>query len=283
MDTKCHYLDIASFYLNNVNKHLNTVNLHLGIVICHLDTASIHLETARHHLDTARVNIIPKTHARIRKTHQNIPEIHAYIHKIHSHIQHIHPRILLIHAHIRHIQAHILLIHAHIRLIHAHIQQIHTYIEKIKNHIQKTTPFYLQIIPHSLHLKENNTMFKPYIAQTFQLLGRKPKITTLVKIGVANTTAHNLLNGKANNIKLSTLFRICEMLNCTPNDLFDIADKDFQNLPPNHQLRKIKKPTIQQSPIVLANNIPLDRFDEASKLLEDFLKGSEGEEDGQEE
>jgi hypothetical protein len=54
----------------------------------------------------------------------------------------------------------------------------------------------------------------------------------------------------------------------------DISDKDYENLPANHQLRKIKKIRKLDNPIEIAKTIPIDKQEEASKLLHEFLQSS---------
>jgi hypothetical protein len=81
-----------------------------------------------------------------------------------------------------------------------------------------------------------------------QIMGRKPGPFSLRVLGISNNNAHRLLNNKAKSIKLSTLFDICNLLQCTPNDLLDIPDKDYEGLHASHPLRKLKKPTYSHSP-----------------------------------
>jgi DNA-binding Xre family transcriptional regulator len=110
-------------------------------------------------------------------------------------------------------------------------------------------------------------MFKLRIKETMKQMGVKPTISKLTFLGSKYSTAYNLMNGKAKSIKLKTLFDICIYLNCTPNDLLDIADKDMNLIPKGHPLLKLKKPDYIHSPISTLRDLPYDKINEANELL----------------
>src|SRR5690606_2374836 len=113
-------------------------------------------------------------------------------------------------------------------------------------------------------------MFNLYINETFKLLGRKPSFQWFIKLGMSRNTAYRLLNNKSKSVKLSALFDVCELLQCTPNDLLDLPDKVFESLHPSHPLRKLKKSPTSQSPADLIKSLPFDRLQEASELLQEL-------------
>ena len=74
--------------------------------------------------------------------------------------------------------------------------------------------------------------------------GIKPTVTAFMRMGIAQRSAYNLLNGKAKSISLDHLGKICFYLNCTPKELlrYDIA-KDDQSVN-THPLKEwTKRPT----------------------------------------
>ncbi len=69
---------------------------------------------------------------------------------------------------------------------------------------------------------------------------RHPRQFLIKKAGISPETATDLLQGKVKSFRLSYMSAVCELLNCTPNDLLEwIPDGDGGELPDNHQLRKI--------------------------------------------
>lgn len=69
---------------------------------------------------------------------------------------------------------------------------------------------------------------------------RHPRQFLIKRAGISPETASNLLQGKVKSFRLSYMSAICELLNCTPNDLLEwVPDGEGRELPNNHQLRKI--------------------------------------------
>jgi DNA-binding Xre family transcriptional regulator len=63
------------------------------------------------------------------------------------------------------------------------------------------------------------------LSRVFALRGIEKPYTELVKCGISRPTAHNLLSLRVTSIKYSHLEKICELLNCEPNDLFESFEK----------------------------------------------------------
>lgn len=47
-----------------------------------------------------------------------------------------------------------------------------------------------------------------------------------IRLGLSYQNFNKLVNNETNGIKFKTLETLCEVLECTPNDLFDMTDKE---------------------------------------------------------
>jgi DNA-binding Xre family transcriptional regulator len=96
----------------------------------------------------------------------------------------------------------------------------------------------------------------------------------LHKNGFIRTTASYLLNGTASHIKIEHIGRLCFMLNCTPNDLFEWRPDTTGALPENHALQAIVKTDMNLTNIKeLLKEIPPDRLTEVEGLLKGLRDG----------
>ena len=50
------------------------------------------------------------------------------------------------------------------------------------------------------------------------------------KASLSKTTISNLESGKQMKIELDTIGKLCEALECTPNDIFELADTQEENI-----------------------------------------------------
>jgi DNA-binding Xre family transcriptional regulator len=66
----------------------------------------------------------------------------------------------------------------------------------------------------------------------------------LVKNGFSANIAQRILHHQNTHIKMTHLLHLCEILRCTPNDLFDFKAEKNSYLDDNHPLRTVKKESI---------------------------------------
>lgn len=103
----------------------------------------------------------------------------------------------------------------------------------------------------------------------FALRGIEKPYTFLVKNGVTPTVAHKLLNGKTVHFSIAHLERICRLLNCTPNDLFEWKH-DNAPIAETHALNALERREKPKRLKDLIKDIPVERFDEIENLLNDL-------------
>lgn len=107
----------------------------------------------------------------------------------------------------------------------------------------------------------------------FTLRGIERPYNYLVKSGVAAPTAQKLLNGKTIHFKIVHLEKICRILNCTPNDLFEWKPDEGAPVAENHALKTLERSGTTRRLTEIIKDIPIERFDELENLLTD-LKNS---------
>lgn len=118
-------------------------------------------------------------------------------------------------------------------------------------------------------------MLRLYIKELLEKLGRKPTAMFISQFDINYRTAEKLLNGKAKTIKIETIYKLCAVLRCTPNDLFDIKPEAEQELGAKHPLLELKKQPISQSAIDLLSTFSPKDLDNIGRLIQDYKNGKE--------
>lgn len=110
-------------------------------------------------------------------------------------------------------------------------------------------------------------MLELNLHRVFALRGVNNPFTTMVKLGISRPTATNLLNNNVSSIKCKHLEKICEFLNCEPNDLYEW--KPSKNTPnaENHPLRNLQRLDNPNEISQTLRLIPLDKLNQIKTLL----------------
>jgi DNA-binding Xre family transcriptional regulator len=66
----------------------------------------------------------------------------------------------------------------------------------------------------------------------------------LVKNGFTANVSQRILHNQKTHIKMQQLLRLCELLRCTPNDLFDFNPSKNSYIDEGHPLHSLKKEAI---------------------------------------
>ena len=110
-------------------------------------------------------------------------------------------------------------------------------------------------------------MFDLRIKEAILKRSWKPTAYFLMKFGVNQNTARKMMDNTLKEIKLKTLFDVCLLLNCTPNDLLDIPDKAMEQIPTNHPLRALKKSKAIDNTADYLKTLPESKLDEAKEMI----------------
>jgi DNA-binding Xre family transcriptional regulator len=92
--------------------------------------------------------------------------------------------------------------------------------------------------------------------------------------GFVHSTAYYLISGKVSNVKIAHIEKLCVLLNCTPNDLFEWKRDAQDNLATDHALNSLDKD--DEKPVnvkALLKDIPIEKMPEIENLLKSLKDG----------
>lgn len=92
----------------------------------------------------------------------------------------------------------------------------------------------------------------------------------LVKNGFAKSSATNLLNYYGRRLTIEHVEKLCLILNCTPNDLFEWRSRANESLAENHALNSLKRADKSEKLTDLINKIPVEKLAQIDELLRDL-------------
>ena len=93
----------------------------------------------------------------------------------------------------------------------------------------------------------------------------------LVKNGFVHTTAINLTNGYAANIKVEHIEKLCYLLNCSPSDLFEWQQTaKSPALNENHALKELIREKHAPTLAEIVKDMPIEKMEEIGKMLKDL-------------
>jgi len=105
------------------------------------------------------------------------------------------------------------------------------------------------------------------LTRIFKARGIEQPYKFLIRNGFVPFTAHKYKNGKAEHIRLDHIEKLCIILNCTPNDIFEWVPDDLLDDYPNHPLQKIRKREKKIEIGKMLNSLSLEKLEEVEKLL----------------
>ena len=97
----------------------------------------------------------------------------------------------------------------------------------------------------------------------------------LVKNGFVPQTVHSWLNYQLGYIKPDHLERLCLLLNCTPNDLFDWREDGKTVVHDTHALRTLTKQAPDTSLQRALSELPLDKLEKLGEMLAELQSKDE--------
>lgn len=107
------------------------------------------------------------------------------------------------------------------------------------------------------------------IKRVLALRGIEKPYAFLVKNGFASQTATNLSNNQIGHIKPSQIEKLCLLLNCTPNDLFDWRPDANSSVSENHALRTLIKEKIP-SFSEMVKDMPVEKLGELEAFINEI-------------
>lgn len=80
--------------------------------------------------------------------------------------------------------------------------------------------------------------------------GRAPKATTLMRWGIPQRAAYNIINNKCKQLSMRHLYELCARLCCTPNDIIAYSPNPNDPIAPQHPLHTLQA----QEPILVLSD-----------------------------
>lgn len=108
--------------------------------------------------------------------------------------------------------------------------------------------------------------------RVFKARGIDKPFTYLRKAGFSDSFATKI--NKNNIVRLDPKFieKLCILLKCTPNDLFEWYPDEESNLDADHPLNKIKHSDKVVDITATLNSVPLEQLDEIEQLIKDKIQ-----------
>ena len=101
----------------------------------------------------------------------------------------------------------------------------------------------------------------------FKARGIDRPFSYLVKAGYSDNFATRIANNRVKRLNLKDVERLCELFQCTPNDLLEWipGSKDADN--DKHPLISIKRRDKVNQLTRILNSVPLDKLDEIESVI----------------
>jgi hypothetical protein len=109
------------------------------------------------------------------------------------------------------------------------------------------------------------------IKRVLELRGIERPYTFFLKNGFVSQTAANLANNRVGHVKPEQMEKLCFLLNCTPNDLFDWQPDNKTVVPENHALRTLSK-SKTASFTEMVKDLPVEKLSQLEAVINELKK-----------
>lgn len=109
------------------------------------------------------------------------------------------------------------------------------------------------------------------ISRLMELRGIDKPYAFLVKNGFVTQTATNMINDRLGRITPDQMEKLCLILNCTPNDLFDWRPSENMSVSESHALHSLKKektPSVAQ----MVKDLPVEKLSKLHEFIDELKK-----------
>jgi DNA-binding Xre family transcriptional regulator len=105
------------------------------------------------------------------------------------------------------------------------------------------------------------------IKRLLDLRGIDKPYAFLVKNGFVSQTATNIINNRIARITPAQMEKLCLLLHCTPNDLFDWRPGANSVVAENHPLRTLVKEKNPPSISQMVKDLPVEKLSELETII----------------
>lgn len=103
--------------------------------------------------------------------------------------------------------------------------------------------------------------------RVFKARGIDKPFSYLVKMGYSDNTATRIANSRMSTLNLEQIEKLCEILQCTPNDLMEWIPDNKNKTNENHPLMPIKRTDKVLQLTQILNSVPLDKLSELENVI----------------
>lgn len=111
-------------------------------------------------------------------------------------------------------------------------------------------------------------MLELNLKRIFKARGIDMPYKFLVKNGFVPFTAHKYKNGKVEHMRLDHIEKLCILLNCTPNEMFEWTPDDLLDDRKDNPLQKIRKREKKLEISKILSRMSLEKLEEIEKMLQ---------------
>ncbi len=89
----------------------------------------------------------------------------------------------------------------------------------------------------------------------------------LLENGFTKPMAYRILHRDLGTVRLTHLYKLCKLLNCTPNDVIRYHDNGKDRLDEKHALNRIKDAPASIEVVKLLKALPIEEMNKVAELL----------------
>ena len=108
--------------------------------------------------------------------------------------------------------------------------------------------------------------------RVFKARGIDKPFSFLVKSGYSANFATRIANNRIEKLNLKDVENLCEMLQCTPNDLLVWLPEQKDKENENHPLITLKRNETTFNLTKILNSVPLNKLNEIEKMINEKIK-----------
>lgn len=105
------------------------------------------------------------------------------------------------------------------------------------------------------------------LKRIFKARGIEQPYKFLVQSGFVPFTAHKYKNGAVEHMRLDHIEKLCILLHCTPNDIFEWVPNDLLDDRADHPLQRIRRREKKIEINKLLSKMSLEKLEEIEKLI----------------
>ncbi len=110
-------------------------------------------------------------------------------------------------------------------------------------------------------------------SRIFKARGIDKPFSYLVKAGYSGNLATRIANNRIYRIDLVYLEKLCELFQCTPNDLLEWIPESKDKTNDKHPLVSIRRSDTVVQLTQILNSIPLDKLSEIESMIKKEIEG----------